>query len=77
MEDGRAIRSAGLLMVLPSVEGIDLFKIAGRFILGWIPSLKAGKTGHVRQPFCSQVEGLLLIVKSSQNSQNSKHKREG
>ncbi len=39
-------------MVVPAVEGIDLFKIAGRFISGWIPSFKTGKPGHVRQPFC-------------------------
>jgi hypothetical protein len=41
-------------MVAPAVEGIDLFKIAGRSISGWIPSLKTGTT--VRQPFCSQLE---------------------
>jgi hypothetical protein len=27
-------------MVTPAVDGIDLFKIAGRSISGWIPSLK-------------------------------------
>jgi len=27
-----------MLMVAPAVEGIDLFKIAGRSISGWIPS---------------------------------------
>ena len=27
-------------MVAPEVQGIDLFKIAGRSISGWIPSLK-------------------------------------
>jgi hypothetical protein len=48
-----------MLMVLPSVEGIDLFKIAGRSISGWIPSLKTGTT--VRQPFCSQLEERLLL----------------
>ena len=29
-------------MVTPAVDGIDLFKIAGRSISGWIPSFKAG-----------------------------------
>lgn len=48
------MRKAGLLMVAPAVEGIDLFKVAGRSISGWIPSLKTGAT--VRQPFCSQLE---------------------
>ncbi len=46
-------------MVAPSVEGIDLFKIANRSISGWIPSLKTGTT--VRQPFCSQLEERLLL----------------
>jgi len=46
-------------MVVPAVEGIDLFKIAGRSISGWIPSLKTGST--VRQPFCSQLEERLLM----------------
>jgi len=48
-----------MLMVAPEVEGIDLFKIAGRSISGWIPSLKTGTT--VRQPFCSQLEERLLL----------------
>ncbi len=46
-------------MVAPAVEGIDLFKIAGRSISGWIPSLKTGAA--VRQPFCSQIEERLLL----------------
>ena len=46
-------------MVAPSVEGIDLFKIANRSILGWIPSLKTGIP--VRQPFCSRLEERLLL----------------
>ena len=46
-------------MVAPAVEGIDLFKIAGRSISGWVPSLKTGTT--VRQPFCSQLEERLLL----------------
>jgi hypothetical protein len=44
-------------MVAPAVEGIDLFKIAGRSISGWIPSLKTGAA--VRQPSCSQIEERL------------------
>jgi hypothetical protein len=43
-------------MVAPAVEGIDLFKIAGRSISGWIPSFKMGAVAPVRQPFCSQLE---------------------
>ncbi len=48
-------------MVAPAVDGIDLFKIAGRSISGWIPSLKAGTDSPIRQPFCSQLEERLLL----------------
>jgi hypothetical protein len=48
-----------MLMAAPEVQGIDLFKIAGRSISGWIPSLKTGTV--VRQPFCSQLEERLLL----------------
>jgi hypothetical protein len=43
-------------MAASGVRGIDLFKIAGRSISGWIPNLKTGSPGHVRQPFCSHLE---------------------
>ncbi len=46
-------------MGAPAVEGIDLFKIAGRSISGWVPSLKTGTA--VRQPFCSQLEERLML----------------
>jgi len=48
-------------MVAPAVEGIDLFKIAGRSISGWVPSFKMGMTAPVKQPFCSQIEERLLL----------------
>src|SRR2546423_7815909 len=48
-------------MVAPAVEGIDLFKIAGRSISGWVPSFKMGATFPVNQPFCSQLEERLLL----------------
>ncbi len=48
-----------MLMVAPTVEGIDLFKIAGRSISAWIPSLKTDTA--VRQPVCSQLEERLLL----------------
>src|SRR2546423_2634324 len=48
-------------MVAPAIAGIDLFKIAGRSIAGWIPSFKTGAASHVRQPFCSQLEEHLLL----------------
>jgi hypothetical protein len=48
-------------MTAPAVRGIDLFKIAGRSISGWVPSRKTGSPQHVRQPFCSQLEERLLL----------------
>jgi len=46
-------------MATSEVQGIDLFKIAGRSISGWVPSLKTGTV--IRQPFCSQLEERLLM----------------
>jgi hypothetical protein len=43
------------------VRGIDLFKIAGASISGWIPSWKTGDIRPTRQPFCSQMEEQLLL----------------
>jgi len=43
------------------VRGIDLFKIAGESISGWIPSWKTGNIRPTRQPFCSQMEEQLLL----------------
>lgn len=43
------------------VRGIDLFKIAGESISGWIPSWKIGEARPTRQPFCSQMEEQLLL----------------
>ena len=57
-KDGRACQ-AGLLMVAPEVQGIDLFKIAGRSISGWVPSYKTGTV--IRQPFCSQLEERFML----------------
>jgi transposase len=48
-------------MAASGVRGIDLFKIAGRSISGWIPSFKTGNPHHVLQPFCSQLEERLLM----------------
>jgi len=46
-------------MSAPEVQGIDLFKIAGRSISGWVPSLKTGTV--IRQPFCSQLEERFML----------------
>lgn len=48
-------------MAASGVRGVDLLKIAGRSISGWIPSLKTGNPHQVRQPFCSQLEERLLM----------------
>src|ERR1700693_2740573 len=48
-------------MITPAVDGIELFKIAGRSISGWIPSFKMGPVSPLRQPFCSQLEERLLM----------------
>src|SRR5258707_593828 len=57
----RAADSGGHLMSETGVRGIDLFKIAGESISGWIPSWKTGNVRPTRQPFCSQMEEQLLL----------------
>ena len=44
-----------------AIRGIDLFKIAGESISGWIPSWKLGGPKPARQPFCSLMEERLLM----------------
>jgi hypothetical protein len=48
-----------MLMAAPEVQGINLFKIAGRSISGWVPSLKTGTV--IRQPFYSQLAERLML----------------
>ncbi len=48
-------------MTETGVRGIDLFKIAGESISGWIPSWKTGDQKAMRQPFCSLMEERLLM----------------
>jgi transposase len=43
------------------IRGVDLFKIAGESISGWIPSWKLGGLKPSRQPFCSLMEERLLM----------------
>jgi hypothetical protein len=43
------------------IRGVDLFKIAGESISGWIPSWKLGGPKPSRQPFCSLMEERLLM----------------
>ena len=45
-------------MVAPAVEGIDLFKVAGRSISGWVPSFKIFVEGeYVGEACCPQLMG--------------------
>jgi len=55
-------------MAASGVRGIDLLKIAGRSISGWIKSRKTGNPHHVRQPFCSQMEEQLLLYQVSDSA---------
>jgi len=57
----RAAKKGGGFMSEGGVRGIDLFKIAGESISGWVPSFKTGETRPTRQPFCSQMEEQLLL----------------
>jgi hypothetical protein len=50
-----------ILLVAPAIAGIDLFKIVGRSISGWIPSCKMSTVAHVKQPFYSQLEERLWL----------------
>ena len=43
------------------IRGVDLFKIAGESISGWIPSWKLGGHKPARPPFCSLMEERLLM----------------
>jgi hypothetical protein len=52
---GRGLMSAG------GIRGIDLVKIAGESISGWVPSFKTGESRPTRQPFCSLREERLLL----------------
>src|SRR5260221_645459 len=49
------------LMSETGFRGIDLFKIAGESISGWIPSWKIGGQKPTRQPFCRLMEERLLL----------------
>src|SRR2546425_1072681 len=39
--------------------GLDIFKLAGRSISGFLPSFKTGDSRRIRQPFTSQLEERL------------------
>src|SRR5437588_8896692 len=41
--------------------GLDIFKIAGRSISGFLPSFKTGNERQIRQPFTTQLEERLTL----------------
>src|SRR5437879_4042704 len=41
--------------------GLDIFKIAGQSISGFLPSFKTGSASQIRQPFTSQLEERLAM----------------
>lgn len=45
----------------PGTPGLDVFKIAGQSISGFLPSFKTGNPRAVRQPFTSQLEERLAL----------------
>jgi transposase len=45
----------------PGTSGLDVFKIAGRSISGFVPSFKTGDARRVRLPFTTQLEERLAL----------------
>ena len=45
----------------PGIPGLDIFKIAGKSISGYVPSKKTGDERQVRQPYMSILEQRLLL----------------
>ena len=45
----------------PGTPGLDVFKIAGRSISGFVPSFKTGDSHRVRQPFTTLLEQHLAL----------------
>ena len=41
--------------------GIDIFKIAGKSISGWVPSRRTGDPDRIKMPFASKVEQRLSV----------------
>ena len=45
----------------PGTPGLDIFKIAGQSISGFLPSWKTGDHRQIRQPFTTQLEERLAL----------------
>lgn len=56
MEDRQA-----LPLTRSGTPGLDIFKIAGRSISGFLPSFKTGDQHQIRQPFTTQLEERLAL----------------
>jgi len=48
--------------------GLDVFKIAGRSISGFVPSWKTGDPLKLRQPFTTQLEERLALYRVSESA---------
>lgn len=48
--------------------GLDIFKIAGQSISGYIPGLKTGNTREIRCPYTSLPEQMLALYQVSDSS---------
>jgi hypothetical protein len=48
--------------------GLDIFKIAGRSISGFLPSFKTGDHTRIRQPFTTQLEERLALCQVSDSA---------
>jgi aspartate/glutamate racemase len=55
-------------MVAPAVQGIDLFKIAGRSISGWIP-IKTGAAFHVREIIYQELVREIITTEAKRRFQ--------
>ena len=52
----------------PGVPGLDIFKIAGQSISGFLPSWKTGDRSLMRQPYMSLLEARLALYQVSDSS---------
>jgi hypothetical protein len=52
----------------PGTPGLDIFRIAGKSISGYVPSKKTGDERQVRQPYMSTLEQRLLLCQVSDSA---------
>ncbi len=52
----------------PGTPGLDVFKIAGQSISGYLPSLKGVQPRQVRQPYTSLLELSLALCQVSDSA---------